>query len=550
MAIACFKTLSLFCLFVLPFTTLFAQEEALVVEGAITIDTAEHQDFGTIQFKDGGFLGSTVYGWKRMDNLWEQSEIYHAYYLLGNVGIGEQEPVHPLTIRSYDEIGLQLNGDNLFSTKINVNTNFNTGMPGYGYSLEGNMLACSRLGPDTTWQLKVGPQVRFNLGKDGKAGLGTLPTDAQMTIRSEDQIGLRVNGHGNFHSDIWLNAAEEDADPRYVYAREGTFQGATKFDDDGAWQLDIFDPGSFQTKTRIHVENDGNVGIGTTSPSSPLHVSGVDNNGTDSPLRIQSGSQTMLIDGNEIDADEPIGLFLNNNSDKNVIIAKGGGRVGVGTDNPTRTFEVNEPDSDETHVRLTSASRNNLEFKHTNSGVTDWTITTIGSAMHFFANISPPIFNSTFMSLDASNSSVGIVHSNTVPAFNLDVNGDAAKIGGGPWSAPSDRRLKKDINPYEDGLTSVMAIEPVTFRYNDQYGFSSEKEYVGIIAQDIQKIAPYTVEEKIYKTRNEDGSTPETGESFLTFDGNALTYMLINAVQEQQTMIDQMKKEIEALKRR
>ena len=70
------------------------------------------------------------------------------------------------------------------------------------------------------------------------------------------------------------------------------------------------------------------LGIGTVSPRSNLHVVGADNDGINSAFRVQSGSQIMLIDGNEID-----GLFdltLNHNTDANVYMASGGGNVGVG----------------------------------------------------------------------------------------------------------------------------------------------------------------------------------------------------------------------------
>ena len=119
------------------------------------------------------------------------------------------------------------------------------------------------------------------------------------------------------------------------------------------------------------------------------------------------------------------------------------------------------------------------------------------------------------------------------------LNGQAYKPGGGVWEASSDFRLKKDIKPYEDGLSELLKIRPVRYKYNELSGFSDSKEYIGVIAQELQESAPYMVHGKINVRDNN---------SYLTVDNSAMTYMLINAVKEQQKMIEDLQKEVEALK--
>ena len=126
------------------------------------------------------------------------------------------------------------------------------------------------------------------------------------------------------------------------------------------------------------------------------------------------------------------------------------------------------------------------------------------------------------------------------PGFLLEVDGTAGKPGGGAWSAASDRRLKKDIAPYTDGLESIMQIEPITYHYNELSGYDATPEYVGVIAQDLQKIAPYMVSTSDKKMA--DGSS-----GYLQVDNSAMTYMLINAVKEQQQQIDNLDQELSAL---
>jgi hypothetical protein len=96
--------------------------------------------------------------------------------------------------------------------------------------------------------------------------------------------------------------------------------------------------------------------------------------------------------------------------------------------------------------------------------------------------------------------------------------GDAYKPGGGPWIATSDSRLKNNINNYNDGLAIINEIEPKTYTYNSKSGYSTDITHIGVIAQDLEKIAPYMIE------KNKEG--------YLQVDPNAFTYMLINAVKE------------------
>jgi hypothetical protein len=136
----------------------------------------------------------------------------------------------------------------------------------------------------------------------------------------------------------------------------------------------------------------------------------------------------------------------------------------------------------------------------------------------------------------------------------LEVGGNAYKTGGGLWFAISDERLKKDITPYQDGLEKLLQIEPVRFSYNDRFPITnSEKQFIGIIAQDMQEIAPYMVEERAFGRKAEELPNGEErvidkGENFLTYDGSALTYMLVNAVQELNLSNEQLKAENEALR--
>ncbi|MBK8922609.1 MAG: tail fiber domain-containing protein [Saprospirales bacterium] len=122
------------------------------------------------------------------------------------------------------------------------------------------------------------------------------------------------------------------------------------------------------------------------------------------------------------------------------------------------------------------------------------------------------------------------------------MNGSAAKPGGGSWSASSDRRLKQDIRPYTEGLAAVLSIKPVRFRYNERSGYDTKPEYIGVIAQELQASAPYMVS-SVPRTQADGTETP-----YLAVDNSAMTYMLVNAVKEQQATIERQEAEIKALR--
>jgi len=125
----------------------------------------------------------------------------------------------------------------------------------------------------------------------------------------------------------------------------------------------------------------------------------------------------------------------------------------------------------------------------------------------------------------------------TAPAYLLHVNGDAAKPGGGSWTVASDQRLKKNVSAFTQGLDVLTKVKPVWFDYNGEAGMPTNKTYVGVIAQEMQQIAPYMVGSFTYQ------DTTGKKAEYLDYDANALTYILVNAVKEQQGQMEQLKQE-------
>jgi hypothetical protein len=124
----------------------------------------------------------------------------------------------------------------------------------------------------------------------------------------------------------------------------------------------------------------------------------------------------------------------------------------------------------------------------------------------------------------------------TSPTQKLSVNGTAGKTGGGSWATFSDKRVKTDIQPYAKGLSEIVNIRPVTFKYNAKSGYEdTSSDYVGIIAQEIEKVLPSTV------SHYDDSQGPSGLSDKREFDSSELIWTVINAIKELKAENDKLK---------
>ncbi|MCC5822938.1 MAG: tail fiber domain-containing protein [Phycisphaerales bacterium] len=73
----------------------------------------------------------------------------------------------------------------------------------------------------------------------------------------------------------------------------------------------------------------------------------------------------------------------------------------------------------------------------------------------------------------------------------LQVNANAFKPGGGPWSALSDARVKKNVRPLHNSLATINALRPVSFEYADpDHPQAAPGRFRGFIAQEVAHVIP------------------------------------------------------------
>ena len=146
------------------------------------------------------------------------------------------------------------------------------------------------------------------------------------------------------------------------------------------------------------------------------------------------------------------------------------------------------------------------------------------------------------MRVRGSDGNVGIGTSN--PTTKLRVAGSITYNGS--LINASDRRLKKGINKFTLGLEEVMKLNTVQYQYNGKAEIFNTDTHVGLIAQELNEIAPDLVSTFIYE--KEVDNRVESSEEYLQISESAIKYMLVNAVQEQQELIDEKSSEIDELR--
>ncbi|MEO0631216.1 MAG: tail fiber domain-containing protein, partial [Planctomycetota bacterium] len=204
--------------------------------------------------------------------------------------------------------------------------------------------------------------------------------------------------------------------------------------DAGAAERMLIRPEFTQINNELHAME--RVGIGTTSPSRPLHVA------TNAPF---DGVMTVE-NSNALGFAGTYFVGPSGGLDGYVGVTSGSNATWIGGDG----------------MQIGSATNQDV-------------IVTTGSAERMRVT---------------SSGNVGI-GTNSSPSFRLEVNGSAGKPGGGSWSNSSDRRLKTNIAELDGALDTILALKGVTYEYKDAEAINElPGERIGFIAQDVEAVIP------------------------------------------------------------
>ncbi len=338
-----------------------------------------------------------------------------------------------------------------------------------------------------------------------------------LIVRTNNVERLRVLGTGN----VGIGTATADARLTIQPGADGRIMGFLLPNGNPNWEIfSVTDGLTFcQTNVscdRLVLSTNGNVGIGT-APASKLSVNGGLSVGSTYSTTNAAPTNGAIFQGN---------VGIGNSSPINVT---GETVLQIGSD-------VSNPSTGSLIFSRRSGSNSSGSFK---MGMNSNHQFSIGD----FGNQGGNTYTELFTINAGGNGSlpigrVGIGTNN--PSSLLSVNGTADKPGGGSWGTFSDARLKQDVQHYSAGLADVLKIHPVTYHYNTTSGYDTKPEYIGVIAQELQQVAPYMV-----STFTKDGT------EYLKVDNSGMTYMLVNAVQElsqQNQALQKGQAEIQTLK--
>ncbi|MCW3124594.1 MAG: hypothetical protein JWO03_252, partial [Bacteroidetes bacterium] len=374
----------------------------------------------------------------------------------------------------------------------------------------------------------------------------------RATFQSTGNVGI-----GNTAPAYTLHVGTgTDATDRYITIDAASAQAtALQLNSGGTQSWKIYRPGASTDlrlfgngADRVTFKNNGNVGIGTTSPGQALTVNGSGgiwnsnqvNFYTDAGttqkgfLGMQSGSDMMLASSTasnwmRIGANNGSIAFFPDNTitsgaNPKVVIASSG-NVGIGTVTPGSLLYVgNGTTTSNTYVTIDASAGQQSAIQFSSGGAQSWVMYRPGgsSDLRFYGN------GADRMTMQAGGN-VGIGTSNPTQAM-LVVNGIAsggnqnlgnyhyyASGGNGnsngaidisvyatnrmvasEFDATSDRRIKKDLMHSESScdLATLAGLQVTDFKYVD--AVSNGKDYKkGFIAQEVERVFPEAVQKHI-----------------------------------------------------
>lgn len=260
--------------------------------------------------------------------------------------------------------------------------------------------------------------------------------------------------------------------------------------------------------TAITADASQNVGIGTSSPTEKLTVSGA-----------------ISATSNAANFDQPKSTFD---------YASGAGRIAAYISTGSSLQFFTNPNAGNSTERVRIDSSGNLLVGTTNTSATAG----VGMKFIFSADVNNPVVKTVVQDSSGAYSCYNL-YSTNAGAYRFYVttagviNATSTTITG-----ISDQRLKENIRDLNYGLSELLLVKPRRFDWKDGKG-QDKKDAAGFIAQEFEQVFPNSVSTSL---------AGEDGIEYKTLCHEELIPTMVKAIQEQQQMIEELKAEVAALK--
>ena len=427
----------------------------------------------------------------------------------GNLGIGTDNPASLLHIESASAPTLRID-DSDSTNALEIAQDGANGSVLLKSAGELSLGVANDSSSDAV-SLKTRNQTRLYVKEDGNVGIGTDNPDAMLRIDQDAvAVGLKVTG-GNGGIDlaqftrdvgstgtIAINASGGDPQIKFE-SSANTFSLGTN-----GSVFEIADNGAIGTNTRFTINSSGNVGIGATSVLSGNR------------LDVRGGN--IMVGGFNTGTEYGLILTPSNSSTYWNVANITGGHL---TFNNSATIGSNEKIRIDSSGNLTVSAGNS----YTDNG------TGGGSGVRI-------------KDVGGTRGEIGIEKTGTGAAgmvYFYNGNGEVGKIitdgSATSYNTSSDYRLKENVDYDFTALDRVAQLKPSRFNFISD----ADTTVDGFLAHEVQDIVPEAI------SGEKDGVDDEGHPEYQGIDQSKLVPLLTKAIQEQQTIIDDLKTRIEAL---
>jgi hypothetical protein len=451
--------------------------------------------------------------------------------------------------------GFKGTADRTMSIMGNGNVGIGTSSPsGKTHSVAADAQVAVMAGGDISDPLYPAFGFDGQIGSNGGRGAGMyLPSDGTLAWSTAGAERARIDSSGNVgigvtpNTSSRLHVGKSGGSPELWLERTDGYVpvkliGNTLANGQG-FKINV------NNGDRLAIDSSGNVGIGTSSPSAPLHVSGSDST---VPIKIDNtgtGGDTWRIWSTNDAASDGGGKlgFYNEDTATRAMTLDSSGNVGIGTSSPSSLLHL-------------SSSAPTLQFSETDVGVQNY-IQASGGGFNFFADdtnaasgtkmgffidgaermridssgrllvgtssqiadaklqIQIADIGAAIKALNNGNWALGFYNSSGSNVGNVVINASSTS-----YNTSSDQRLKENIADADDAGSKIDAIQ---VRKYDWKADGSHQDY-GMIAQELQAVAPEAV------------SGDADSEDMMGVDYSKLVPMLIKEIQSLRNRVAQL----------